>query len=116
MDRFDRASRVHALGDINDHVIAGLLTQQEDSIPDLDTTVEMVYGFKEGSSVSYNLRRYGRPNYQPLMAFEERSRVAACVELRSGHPPDARSDSPITLPSASCEPIEGLLPKRFSLL
>lgn len=91
LDRFDRESRVQALGDINRHVIAGLLAGQTYSILDIDTTVETVYGSQEGSCVSYNPKAHGRPSYQPLLAFEGQTRAAVHVELRSGHMPDAKA-------------------------
>src|SRR5690606_20338725 len=86
LDRFNDESRVLALDQINDHVIADLVEPLEYSILDLDTTVETVYGSQQGSCVSYNPRNHGRPSYQPLLAFEGPSRVAVQVELRHGHP------------------------------
>lgn len=53
--------------------------------------METVYGSQEGSRVAYNPRAHGRPSYQPLVAFEGRSRAAVHVELRGGHPPDAKA-------------------------
>ena len=91
LDRFDNEARVRALGDINNPLIGGLLQQQSYSILDIDTTVETVYGSQEGSCIAYNPKAHGRPSYQPLMAFEGRSRAAVAVELRSGHPPDAKA-------------------------
>lgn len=91
LDRFGDESRVRALGDINCHLIGGLLKRQAYSILDIDTTVETVYGSQEGSCVAYNPTAHGRPSYQPLLAFEGQSRAAVHVELRSGHPPDAKA-------------------------
>lgn len=91
LDRFNDESRVQDLGNVNSHLIPGLLNDQTYSILDIDTTVETVYGSQEGSCVSYNPRAHGRPSYQPLLAFEGRSRAAVNVKLRSGHAPNAEA-------------------------
>lgn len=111
LDRFNDESRVLALAQINDHVIAGLVEPLEYSILDLDTTVETVYGSQQGSCVSYNPRNHGRPSYQPLLAFEGHSRVAVQVELRHGHPPDA--DAKIAFYQKAKERLDRHAPVRF---
>ncbi|AQS57323.1 MAG: IS1380 family transposase [Novibacillus thermophilus] len=57
----------------------------DECILDLDSTVETVYGNQEGAEVGTNAQKPGRKSFQPLIAFEGKSRLYLNAELRSGN-------------------------------
>lgn len=71
------------LKELNLDLIAPCLP--DEGILDLDSTIETVYGDQEGAEVGANAIKPGRKSFQPLIAFEGKSRLCLNAELRSGN-------------------------------
>lgn len=106
LDRYDSKAKVSELVSVNRHMVHN--TVQSDSVVlDLDTTVNTVHGDQEMATKSYNPRYRGRKSFQPLFAFDGKSKVAVHAELRPGSSPSARNivsfykDAKANLPSST---------------
>jgi len=71
------------LKELNRDLIAPLLP--DECILDLDSTVETVYGNQENAEIGANAHKPGRKSYQPLFAFEGKSRLCLNADLRPGN-------------------------------
>ncbi len=89
LDRFDCPEKVDNLCAVNASILHYQLNEEEPIILDIDTTVETVYGSQEASSVGYNPKNHGKASYQPIFAFDGRTKAVLHAELRNGNAPDA---------------------------
>jgi len=57
---------------------------------DTDTTVQTVYGKKQGARKSYNPKNKGKLSYQPILTFIAETREYLYGELHNGHRPSGK--------------------------
>ncbi|QSO52894.1 transposase [Alicyclobacillus curvatus] len=67
-----------------------MLSQGQNIVVDIDSSVETVYGYQENSLVQLNPHHHGGASFHPVLAFDSQTGCCIYDELRCGdvHTPD----------------------------
>ncbi len=77
------------------HGVTGhALESHRDVHLDIDSTVEVVYGSREGAAVGYNPRAHGRASYHPIVARIAETDTCVAAILRPGNTTFGADDAP----------------------
>lgn len=85
LERFRNTEDIFGLKLSNRDVTHCLTNEYQQTILDIDATVETLYGQQENANKGYNPKKPGRKSYHPLLAFEAQSKACINSQLRSGN-------------------------------